>query len=75
MRVAWDAVCAGDEELQREGRRTKGCMRVPDNYCLYTSCLCDCHHLCNTSIITSVVALILLDHEDGEMSSPIYQSA
>jgi len=47
----------------------------PDNYCWHTSCLCDCRHLCNTSIITSVAALLrLLDHGDGEMSSHTYQS-
>ena len=46
----------------------------PDNYCWHTSCLFDCPHLCNTSIITSVAALLrLLDHEDGEMSPHIYQ--
>jgi hypothetical protein len=47
----------------------------PDNYIWHTSCLCDCTHQCNISIITSIAALLrLLDHEDGEMSSHIYQS-
>ena len=35
MRVAWDAFCAGDEELQRDGRRINGflCVCVPESYC------------------------------------------
>jgi len=76
--VAWDAVCAGDEELQREERRINDCLClcVSDNYCWHNSCLCDSPHLCNTSIITSAAVLLrLLEHEeDTEMSSPIYQS-
>jgi hypothetical protein len=28
MREAWDAVCAGDEEMQREGRRINGLVCV-----------------------------------------------
>jgi len=57
-----------------EGELTVLCV-FADNYCWHTSCLCDCPHLCNTSIITSVATLLrLLDHEDGEMSSHIYQS-
>jgi hypothetical protein len=51
-------------------------MCAPDKGCLGTSCLCDCLHLCHTSIISSVAAVLrLLDHEDGEMSTLIYQSA